>query len=415
MDEADRGTAADRRVRARPRVRDRSHAGGDGPPVDDEAAVPVLDLGHDLDVGDRIAVEPVREQRIAGDDPLPHLDVLDGPQGRVVRRGDDPHPPGAVVSRQRQHRDRVVVLQQRPERGRLRTVVRTEVAAVVHEARVLHLLLGRHGTDRLQQRGERRTPTSGIDHEVSADLVSGVRDHAHHVGHTLEEGFAGQQPLHRHAPTDGQVRRGCGGAGEGGLDHGSPSRQRLEALVAVAETSRHRLGSQRDRVVAKHAVRVERLDGFRQLGFGYLTKARQEEVDHAELVDALPFPGVPRLVARGRRRRWVALQHRHLVAIAGQQHGGRQTAHATAQYKDAGHGPVPPFRSQERQADATPTLPHHCPRQAFDGVARWPGGCQPHRSVGSARFHFRAATLTFRAWKSPPRPFAPASVVVPAG
>ena len=55
------------------------------------------------------------------------------------------------------------MLQERPERRRLRTVARAEVTAVVHETRVLDLLLGRHGADRHQQRRERRTPASGIN------------------------------------------------------------------------------------------------------------------------------------------------------------------------------------------------------------------------------------------------------------
>ena len=66
VQQPDGRAAAEGRVGARPCVPDRHHAGRDRIAVDDQAAVTVLDAGHHVDAGDRLAVAPVRRQRVPG-------------------------------------------------------------------------------------------------------------------------------------------------------------------------------------------------------------------------------------------------------------------------------------------------------------------------------------------------------------
>ena len=321
------------------------HAGGDGPSVDDEAAVPVLDLGHELDVGDRIAVEPVRDQGVAGDDPLPHLDVPRRPaRARRPTRRRSPSPrcrcrqaaSAPRPSRSAAAAARTPAAANRRASGSSGRSTRSPSPRISSSGATAPIASSSEGS------GERRPVASTTR---SARISSPVS-----VTTPTTWGTPSRAGSPVNSPFTATPRRTVRFGVAAAVRAKAASTMGRRPVIASKRSSPSRKppvtdsGAERDGVVAKHAVRVERLDGLRQLGLGDLAEARQEEVDHPELVDPLPFPRVPRLVARGRRRRRVALQHRHLMAIAGQQHGGRQTAHAAAHHKNARHGPVPlPF------------------------------------------------------------------------
>ena len=110
---ADRDAAADRRVGARPRVADgrarrwrparrRRRTCGGGP-----RSWPSPRL-----IVDRLAVEPVRDERVARHRRRPDVLVLAAPAARRrLALAMTPTPPGAVVGGRVEHRDRVVVLE----------------------------------------------------------------------------------------------------------------------------------------------------------------------------------------------------------------------------------------------------------------------------------------------------------------
>jgi hypothetical protein len=115
--QSDRHAASDGGVGARPRVGQRHDTGGNRRAVDHIGALPVFDLGHHLDVGDRLGVDPVGNHRIRTHDLLPAFGVHHAPHRGVLRTGDQAHSPGPVVGGQREDRDRSVWLQQPSERG----------------------------------------------------------------------------------------------------------------------------------------------------------------------------------------------------------------------------------------------------------------------------------------------------------
>ena len=159
--EAERHAAADRRVRARPRVGEQRHAGqravGGQPPA------PVEHAAHRQDPGHRLALEPVRVQRARAHDGGPRGLVAEPLQRRVGRRAVERHRPGARVGGQRQDRVRLERGVQRAARRRRAAVRRAEEARVVDEAGVLALLGHLRPAGLAQQRRHPRAAARGVD------------------------------------------------------------------------------------------------------------------------------------------------------------------------------------------------------------------------------------------------------------
>ena len=152
--EADGRAASERGVRARPRVGDCEHTGCDRRAVDHERTMAVLDLRHDRDlVVEGLAVGPVRNERERMPGSHPGFDILHTAQRRVLRARDEAESPRAVVAGKCDRRHRSPRLQDSAHQRRDRTVGRTEMTPVVHEARILELLLRRTRTQRGQHRG----------------------------------------------------------------------------------------------------------------------------------------------------------------------------------------------------------------------------------------------------------------------
>ena len=140
MAEPDRRPAAEGRVGARPGVADRHESGDDRLIVDPVLAVTVLDPGEDVDVGERLSVDPVRGEGVAAHDAVEHIDPAKGPQRLVGGAGDDRHAPRSVVRRERHEGHRVVRLHGRRLGGWDGAVGGAEVPGVVHEAVVIGML-----------------------------------------------------------------------------------------------------------------------------------------------------------------------------------------------------------------------------------------------------------------------------------
>ena len=112
----------------------------------------------DSHLADRLAIEPVGLQRARPHDPLVHVGIPEPSQLFVVGQAVQGDRPGAVVGRQREHRERAVRRQRRTHHRRYRAVGRSEVAAVVGEAAVFGLL---DRGDRLRSRRASRAWETG--------------------------------------------------------------------------------------------------------------------------------------------------------------------------------------------------------------------------------------------------------------
>ena len=341
MEQADRRPSTDRRVGAGPRVGHRHDAGGDGTIGVGVAAVAILDLGHHGDVGDRLTVEPVRRQRIARHDARPDIEMAGGAQRRVSRAGDDADAPRPVVRRQKQQRDRFVVLQRGTERGRHRAVGRAEVAPVVDEATVVELLIWATGTERRQPRRQLRPAAACVHHEVRPQLFAGVGDDPGHVRHSVRS--IRKQSAHGDTAHDLDVRFGRHQPGDDGLDDRSTPGQHREPLVARPRPAGDLVRGGAHDVVAQGAVHFQRRRQVGQLGLHDLTEPGQEVVEHVELIDPATPPRIPRLLGRRRRVR-VAFEQADLMTVTGEHHRAAQSSDPASDHDHVGHLSLPPSR-----------------------------------------------------------------------
>ena len=263
VDERDRRAPAERRVGARPGVAHRDHAGGDRVAVDDEATVPVLDAGHHVDIGDRLAVCPVRDERVPGDSRVPSGRLAQHPQRLVPAAGRQHHAPGVVVGGQREYRQRVVALQEVIEHDRLLARTRAEMPAVVDESAVRPLLDRTPRADRLQPRAERRPPATAVDYQVGGDRGAVFGEHSGH-------------PRHPPVPVRGQAGDGdtAPDGYPGGLSCGRQScfeyraagGHGFESLVAVPHGAAPRDRQCPHQVQMQRTGGLQRVPDLRQLG-----------------------------------------------------------------------------------------------------------------------------------------------------
>ena len=227
---------------------------------------------------------------------------------RAIRR----YAPGAVIRGQGQAADRAVLLQRPSEGDRQAAVGRAEVAAVVDEAAIVHLLLDR-GRARLSQPGGKgRTPAARIDHQVSGQLLASLGPHPGDVDGRGGR-RPGQQPGDGDSASDGHARSFPGGGRHGPLHHGPPPRYHVEALIAVAPAPGERVRDAPNDVVLESAVRLEAGRHLWQLTCHHLVEAGEESMKEAELVHPPPIPVLPGGLRIRRGRLSVALDTRHPV------------------------------------------------------------------------------------------------------
>ena len=223
------------------------------------------------------------------------------------------------------------------------------MAAVVDEAAVLELLDGRSRADVGEPAGECRAPTAGLDHEVGAQLVAVLGDHAAHVRRRAVGVAVGEEATDRDAAPHVDAGRRGRDTRDRSFDDRPSTGDRLEALVAVTNAARELGRHLEDRVVPQRAVGVDGVDHVGKLALEDVAEAREEVVEHAELVDAAPLPARPRLVDRGGRRFRVALEHGDRVAVLREQHRGGLARHPTSDNENVRHdvAPFPRFASDD--------------------------------------------------------------------
>ncbi len=153
----------------------------------------------------------------------------------------------------------------------------------------------------------------------------------------------GQEPGDGDSPPDGHARGVLGDGRDGPLHHGPPPRNHVEALVAVAPASGDEVRDAPKDVVLKGAVSLEAGRHLRQLTCHYLVEAGQEGMKQAELIHPPPIPVLPGRLRIPRGRVSVALDTRHLVPVAGQQHGQPHTDHPAADHRHSRHLIALPF------------------------------------------------------------------------
>ncbi len=209
----------------------------------------------------------------------------------------------------------------------------------VDEAAIFELLDERAGADVGKQTRQRRTPPAGIDHEIGAHLVAVLGDHPDNVWNTADLVVAREQTLHSDAAAHLDARRTRRDPPDRGLDHWAASRQHCETCVFVAHTAAHRHRHPVEWVQPERAIRVELGRDRGQLHLHDLAKAREEVVQHPELVHTPALPGIPRLRRRRRGRRRIALEHAHPVSVAGEQHRRGLTGESASDDHDLDHAP----------------------------------------------------------------------------
>ena len=310
----------------------------------------VLDLGHHHDsVLEGLAVEPVGGQRAGADDGRPGVDVAQVPHGLVRRAGDDPHPPRAVVGRQGQDRHAPVGLEQGPHDRRRGAVGGTEVAPVVDEARSPRAPRpdGAPRPPRATRGSGDRRPVASTTRSaaMSSPLGADPGDDGARPG---RPGRRPSQSRHGHATPHGHARRGLGAAGHDrlrprGAGPSPPSKSSspgthppVSSVGAPAMGSRRRAPAASRALTtrgAAHARASSRKRGWKKCSSrNWLTPRRS----HAPRRRRAPGLGA------------VALEHRDLVSVIGQQHGGGEPRHSPAGDHDASHLP-PPFGPRLRQ------------------------------------------------------------------
>ncbi len=217
------------------------------------------------------------------------------------------------------------------------------MAAVVDEAAVLELLDRWAGTDVGEQTRERRAAPAGVDDEVGTHLVAVLGDHTHDVRDTVDLSVAGEQTLHRDTAAQLDARRAGRDPPDRGLDHRTASGEHGEARVVGAQAAAHLHRHPLERVHPERPVGVELDRDRRQLRLDDLAEAREEVVQHPELIHAPALPRIPRLRGAGCRRRRVTFEHPDPVPVGREQHRRGLARETTPDDHDLDH--VPPLPS----------------------------------------------------------------------
>ena len=128
--------------------------------------------------------------------------------------------------------------------------------------------------------------------------------------------------------------------GHGRLEHGPAGGDELEALVPAPQGAAPGLGEHLQDVGTEAAGGRQLVEDLGELPLHQGPPARLHEMGQVELVDPPTLPRRPCL--RGRRRlRRVAFEDRHVVAVAGEQHGRGQAAKAGAEHEYLRHRAPP--------------------------------------------------------------------------
>ena len=196
------------------------------------------------------------------------------------------------------------------------------------------------GPPGLSQPGEERAPpTHGVDHQVGIELPAVGRDDAVDVRHARRwprhrcAAPPPSRPAARRAPACGRQRRrstastvgrrpvtkrnrSSSGRGEWSVSVGGRTASGSSQGQPAAASASTRPGSSASSTTR---TRGKRLCGWRNCG--------------------TPGRGQPSQAAGAsiRARRGVALEHRHVVTVAGQHHPGRQPDHAPTAHHDPCH------------------------------------------------------------------------------
>ena len=234
------------------RVADRVQAGGDGSPVDHQAAQGVVQPGHREHVGDR--VHHRQPGPVGGDGPQDggeHLRVAGRPEPVVggQRRHNQLH--GTVVTAPLAGQE---LIERHDDPGDQRGGQPDARAYPVVAAEIGNPALGPRGggdpgADLRQPVINRRAAAGGIDHQVGSQ-VSAVGAHAGHVRRPATRAAdGGEQPGDFHPAPHRDPRLGRRGPLQHPVDGGPPGHHRGQPLISrpargVRQRARH-LGPQR--------------------------------------------------------------------------------------------------------------------------------------------------------------------------
>ncbi len=150
---------------------------------------------------------------------------------------------------------------------------------------------------------------------------------------------AGGQAGDRIAATECDARVMSSGGRQGPLERAAAAGEQTEAPIFGF---RYRIGleaeQELDEVEMESAVVGEQPICGRKLALEDAGAPRQQEMGQPELGHAAAVPPVEGTVGIGRRRCSISFEHRDLVTVVGQHHGGSHTAHAAARNDDVSHG-----------------------------------------------------------------------------
>ena len=204
---ADADPPSHRGVRARPGVAYGHHPRRHGRAIHQKGAVAILDLGHHHRLLiDGLAIEPMGGQRTRLHGGFPGIGMLERSHRRVPLLVMMPSPPGPVVRREGQDRDAAVVLEQRTPHRRDGAVGRPVVPAVEHEPAVIDLLRRPASADGLEEIGQARTTTGGVDDQIGGERLTGLGPHPGHVGYAGDDIGSGHETADCHPPADRDAR-----------------------------------------------------------------------------------------------------------------------------------------------------------------------------------------------------------------
>ncbi|HUA70871.1 MAG TPA: hypothetical protein VMA96_07315 [Solirubrobacteraceae bacterium] len=213
------------------------------------------------------------------------------------------------------------------------SIARAEVTRVVNEPGVLQLLLDLRCPRGQQPARKLRAPAHRIDHEVRVQLLAGVGAHAAHVRHAVvpvHDELADRDAAPHVDP--GLVLRG---ETQDLLKDGPTCGDRLESLISVAWCPvRDRRRHHADQIEPQPAGVLDGPDYVRKFLLENDPAARLQVVRLMKLGDSVARPLIPRVLHRQRCRLSVALQHRHIVAVATQHQRRRRPADPSSQHDD---------------------------------------------------------------------------------
>jgi hypothetical protein len=235
------------------------------------------------------------------------------------------------------------VLQQRARGDRQGSVPGPERPAVIHKTAVVEFLGRGPGADRLEQPGQRGAPTGGVDDQVGKELFAIAGPHTGHMRDAGPGRAASNQARHGHTAAHGEPRGAGRDRGDGRLRHRAPPGNRQQFRVARLRAAGDELRCLDDGVDVQGAGHVQRQQHLGQFRLQDNPEPGEEEMRQAELVDAFALPAGPGLLGCRGRRLGVPLQHRHRMAVFGQQHGRGQPANPSPGHNDLSHTALLPL------------------------------------------------------------------------